>query len=178
MPVHTTGTDDPETLGESPTGFKKSFLNYIKAYKDANIVPWKEVIRKADFSSVNVFFVASIPGSHRAQDMEKWGHKRLSVILSQHAVLPQTNAKHWQIIAQSSSIGSLGKDYGAWITTNIVASLSKDTNKGIRSLPSFKFIYPTVSNYGQSFDGRVGSCCLPYSITTHSKQEWIVNYMW
>ena len=70
--------------GESRTGFKKDLLDYLSQY-DRSINHWKSIVARADFSSVNVFFVASVPGNYRGQsDQSKWGHKRLASILKSH----------------------------------------------------------------------------------------------
>lgn len=162
--------------GESPTNFKKSFREYLNAYKNPKLIEWENLVKRADFSAVNVFFVASIPGSHKGLSLNTWGHRRLAAILNDHAVLPP-DAPQWTIIAQSSSIGNLGPTYDSWIQSNIVFSLSREKAKGIKSNPNFHFVYPSLRNYEESFDCKAGSCCLPYSRKSHVKQEWLKNYL-
>lgn len=163
--------------GESPTGFKKDFERYLSRYKLAALTEWIYAVRRADFSAVNVFFVASVPGSHKGVEFDAWGHRKLGSILSKHATLPP-DAPQWPIVAQSSSIGSLGPNYESWLLKDIVPTMSRETAKGLKSHPNFQFIYPSLNNYKQSFDCRVGSCCLPYSLQTHSKQEWVESYLY
>ncbi|XP_066587696.1 probable tyrosyl-DNA phosphodiesterase [Prorops nasuta] len=160
--------------GESPTKFKRDFEKYLLNYKDPALTEWIYLVRGADFSSVNVFFLASVPGSHKHTD---WGHRKLGWILSNNATLPP-DAPYWPIVAQSSSIGSLGANYESWLLTNIVASMSKELSKGLKSDPNFQFVYPTVNNYKQGFDILDGTCCLPYSATVHSKQKWLEQYLY
>lgn len=163
--------------GESPTGFKKDLERYLSRYRFPVLTEWIWAVRKADFSSVNVFFLASVPGNHKGSEYDFWGHRKLGHVLSKHATLPP-NAPEWPIVAQSSSIGSLGPNYESWLLKEVVPSMSRETAKGLKSHPNFQFIYPSVKNYTESFDCRVGSCCLPYSRQTHSKQEWIESYLY
>ncbi|XP_014207035.1 probable tyrosyl-DNA phosphodiesterase [Copidosoma floridanum] len=163
--------------GESPTNFKKHFREYLVAYKNAKMVEWENIVKKADFSSVNVFFVASVPGSHKGSSLNMWGHRKLGYILSEHAILPP-DAPQWTIIAQCSSIGNLGPNFNSWIQPNIVSSMVREKAKGLKSDPNFHFVYPTLRNYEESFDCRKGTCCLPYSRKSHEKQQWIKNHMY
>lgn len=163
--------------GESPTGFKKDFERYLLAYKQAALTEWVYAIRNADFSAVNVFFLASVPGSHKGRDASNWGHKRLGTILSQHATLPP-DSPYWPLVAQCSSIGSFGPNFENWLQKDIVTSMSREINSGIKSCPNFQFIYPSINNFKSSIDCRAAACCLPYSMKTHSKQEWIESYMY
>ena len=163
--------------GESPTGFKKDLKRYLSRYRHPVLTEWICAVQGADFSSVNVFFLASVPGNHKGSEYDFWGHRKLGSVLSKHATLPP-DAPQWPIVAQSSSIGSLGPNYESWLLKEIVPSMSRETAKGLKSHPNFQFIYPSVKNYKESFDLQDGSCCLPYSLQTHSKQEWIESYLY
>ncbi|XP_034171355.2 tyrosyl-DNA phosphodiesterase glaikit [Osmia lignaria lignaria] len=163
--------------GESPTGFKKDLLLYLNKYRLPASTEWTSAVQRADFSSVNVFFLASVPGRHKGTEYDSWGHRKLGYVLSKHATLPP-DAPRWTLVAQSSSIGSLGPNYESWLLKEITSSMSKESPSSLKSHPNFQFIYPSINNYKESFDCRVGSCCLPYSLQTHSKQEWIESYMY
>ncbi|XP_019888615.1 probable tyrosyl-DNA phosphodiesterase isoform X2 [Ooceraea biroi] len=165
------------TDGESPTGFKKDLERYLSKYRHPALTQWVWAVRKADFSAVNVFLIASVPGTHKDVEADFWGHRRLAYVLSRHATLPP-DAPQWPIVAQSSSIGSLGPNYDSWLSKEIIPSMSRETTKGLKSQPNFQFIYPSIENYKQSFDCRNLSCCLPYSAQVHSKQEWIESYLY
>ncbi|XP_051166212.1 probable tyrosyl-DNA phosphodiesterase [Leptopilina boulardi] len=163
--------------GESPTGFKKDFERYLLTYKQATLTEWIYAIRHADCSAINVFFLASVPGSHKGHDLNNWGHKKLASILSQHATLP-ADSPYWPIVAQCSSIGSFGPNFENWLQKDIVTSMSKEKNAGLKSITNFQFVYPSINNFKNSIDCRAAACCLPYSMKTHSKQEWIESYMY
>ncbi|XP_011315263.1 probable tyrosyl-DNA phosphodiesterase [Fopius arisanus] len=161
--------------GDSKTGFKTDFLNYLTFYGPNRIQHWLDVLERCDFSSIDVFFLASVPGNHKEGSRDRWGLRRLAALLSSHAQLPADGAK-WSVVAQCSSIGSLGPNFESWVGKDVLTTLSSETTKGLRSTPKFQFIYPTVENYKQSFDMRVGSCCLPYSNQLNAKQTWLSNY--
>lgn len=162
--------------GESPTGFKKDLEQYLNKYRHPVLTQWIWAVRRADFSTVNVFLVASIPGTHKDTETDSWGHRKLAYVLSRHATLPP-DAPQWPIVAQSSSIGSLGPNFESWLSKDIIPCMSRETTKGLKSHPNFQFIYPSIENYKHSFDCKNLSCCLPYSTKVHSKQQWIESYM-
>ncbi|XP_018347763.1 PREDICTED: probable tyrosyl-DNA phosphodiesterase [Trachymyrmex septentrionalis] len=163
--------------GESPTGFKKDLERYLNKYRHPALTQWICAVRRADFSDVNVFLVASVPGTHKDNEADSWGYKKLAHVLSRYATLPP-DAPQWPIVAQSSSIGSLGPNFESWLSKDIIPCMSRETTKGLKSHPHFQFIYPSIENYKQSFDCRNLSCCLPYSAKVHSKQQWIESYLY
>ncbi|KAL2726846.1 putative tyrosyl-DNA phosphodiesterase isoform X1 [Vespula squamosa] len=166
---------DDTVNGESKTGFKKDFIRYLKSYKQRALSRWIFIVEKADFSDVNVFFIASVPGHYRQTGADAWGHKKLGYVLSTYATLP-LNALNWPIIAQSSSIGTLGSSYQKWLQTVIVSTMSRTKESMIP--PNFHFIFPTQKNYEESFDCQNACCCLCYRKQTHSKQKWFQSYLY
>lgn len=169
--------NDDYFTGESKTGFKADFIAYLRFYQKPSLESWIIMFQGLDFSSINVFFVASVPGTYKGIDQDRWGLGKLRNILSKHAELPFDGAK-WPVIAQASSIGSLGPNYGAWLSQEFIPVMSSEKFRGIRSAPNFQFIYPSLNNYKDSFDKEVGSCCLPYGMRTHQKQLWLLNYLY
>ncbi|XP_040165986.1 probable tyrosyl-DNA phosphodiesterase [Anopheles arabiensis] len=174
LPAVPEGSDT--TYGESRSDFRSSLLTYLDAYKLPQLQPWMARIRKTDFSDVKVFLVASVPGGHtNTAKGPLWGHPRLGYLLSQHAAPIDDSCP---LVAQSSSIGSLGPSPESWVLGEIMASFRKDSAPvGIRRLPGFRMIYPSFSNVRQSHDGMMGGGCLPYVRSTHVKQEWLKDYL-
>ncbi|CAD7091212.1 unnamed protein product [Hermetia illucens] len=162
--------------GESPTGFRNDLMLYLVEYKISKLQPWIARIRKTDFSSVNVFLVASASGGFRETPRgHPWGHARLGSLLSKHC--PQID-ETCPVIAQSSSIGSLGPTAQNWIYNDFVNSLRRDTAPlGIRRMPPFKMIYPSFENVKNSHDGMLGGGCLPYSQKNNEKQPWLKAHL-
>lgn len=74
--------------------------------------------------------MASVPGSHRGPDYDKWGHRRLGHLLKKHVTIPSLlspseSKESWPIIAQCSSIGALGADPDAWMCGELRTSMSQ-----------------------------------------------------
>lgn len=165
------------THGESVTGFREDLMRYLIAYDIGKLQPIIARIRRTDFSGVKVFFVFSVPGSHR--DSGKgiyYGHPRIGNLLSKHsAPIDDSNP----IMLQASSIGSLGPNANSWLWSEIAASFRRDSAPvGLRRLPQTKLIYPSLNNVLSSHDGMTGGGCLPYDGRTHEKQTWLKQYLY
>ncbi|CRL07226.1 CLUMA_CG020207, isoform A [Clunio marinus] len=163
--------------GESVTKFREDLTRYLVCYNIPKLQPFIAKIRKTDFSSVNVFFVSSVPGTHR--DSGKgihFGHLRLASLLSEYsAPVDDSNP----IILQASSIGSLGTSVAAYLGGEIASSFKRDSAPiGLRRVPKVKFIYPSLTNVLMSHDGIAGGGCLPYDGRTHAKQLWLNEHLY
>ncbi|XP_055370935.1 probable tyrosyl-DNA phosphodiesterase isoform X2 [Condylostylus longicornis] len=171
--------NDSDTMaGDSSTNFKQDLMLYLVEYKIPKLQTWIAKIRKTDFSSINVFLVASAPGGFRSSSVRghPFGHARLGYLLGKHSAKIDENVP---IVAQSSSIGSLGPNVQTWVEKDFINSLRKDsTPLGIRRVPQFKFIYPSYGNVKNSHDDLLGGGCLPYSKTTNDKQPWLKNHLY
>lgn len=125
-----------------------------------------------------MFFIGSVPGSHRdiGSKGPLWGHPRAGYVLSKHSAPIDDSSP---IVAQSSSIGSLGPNYNAYISSEWTNSFRKDSAPiGIRRIPQFKMIYPSYNNVKGSHDGLLGGGCLPYRRTQNEKQPWLKQHLY
>lgn len=170
----------PEAMphdGESPTLFKKCLLRYLNHYHLPNLAYYVDRVKRCDFSHINVFLVASVPGSHFDQD---WGMTRVGSLLRQHCAIPPSENAQWPLIAQASSIGSFGKEPKLWLTGDFLHNFTKIKNQSqLLSTPSpLKIIYPSLENVRQSHDNLLGGGCLPYAAECHAKQPWLNNYLY
>eukprot|EP00088_Acartia_fossae_P012403 TRINITY_DN16392_c0_g1_i6.p1 TRINITY_DN16392_c0_g1~~TRINITY_DN16392_c0_g1_i6.p1 ORF type:complete len:592 (+),score=114.72 TRINITY_DN16392_c0_g1_i6:30-1778(+) len=169
----------PPLSGDSPTKFKSSLLRYLTYYEVSAVQQFTYAISCCDMSAVNVFFVSSVPGSHKNADIYQWGHRALSKILRQH--VPE-EAKKWSVKIQCSSIGSLGQTPDVWLENELGRSLSCYSGGGAAgALPSpgkVELIYPSHEDVLNSYDGVLGGGCLPYSRQTHTKQPWLWDHMY
>lgn len=122
-----------------------------------------------------VFLVCSVPGSHQTMGNDpKFGHLRMAHLLSKH-VTPIDEA--CPLIAQSSSIGSLGKSVGLWIT-EISSSFCRDSGPPrLQQKPAFKMIYPSFADVMAGHDGIMSGGCLPYGKKVHTQQTWLEGHM-
>lgn len=169
-------TDNGHGSGESKTGFKASLLRYIKFYQLTPLQPYIDLISKCDFSAINVFFVSSVPNSHKSNDLNLWGHRQVASILRQY--VPEA-AQNWPLIVQCSSIGSLGPAQTSWLRSDLGASLMA-TSKSLSSSTTagdIAVIYPSKEDVFKSYDGVFGGGCLPYSRRTHEKQTWLESLL-
>ncbi|KYN35399.1 putative tyrosyl-DNA phosphodiesterase [Trachymyrmex septentrionalis] len=161
--------------GESPTGFKKDLERYLNKYEQPALTQWIRAVQMADFSDVNVFLVASVPGIYKADEADFWGYRKLAHVLSRYATLPR--GAQWPIVAQSSGVGCFGL-FENWLLKDIIWNMSEETSKGLKNQPRFQFIYPSIENYKQSFDSERLITPLTYSAETHSKQQWLESHLY
>lgn len=163
--------------GDSETGFRADLLSYLSAYGDMHINEWCHYIRTHDFSAVKVFLVGSVPGRHTGLRKSCFGHLRLRNLLSQHGPSKDLVSNHWPLVAQFSSIGSLGASAESWLLGEFLSSLS--TTKGsvvtARSVP-LKLVFPSVDDVRCSLEGYPAGASIPYSIVTADKQRWLDSY--
>lgn len=121
--------------------------------------------------------MTSVPGGHRETPGKGYlfGHGRVAHLLGQHSAPIDDSCP---VVAQSSSIGSLGPNIQTWINSDIVPSFRRDSAPiGIRRLPAFKMIYPSFGNVKSSHDDLLGGGCLPYSKQVNDKQPWLKSYL-
>ncbi|XP_048485908.1 probable tyrosyl-DNA phosphodiesterase [Plutella xylostella] len=168
----------PEAMphdGESPTMFKRSLLKYLHHYHLAALTPYVERVKRCDFSKINVFLVASVPGSHF--DLE-WGLTRAGSLLRQHCRAPAE--QRWPLVAQASSLGSYGKEPKLWLTGDFLHHFTRVKNQPamITQPPELKLIYPSLENVRQSHDNLLGGGCLPYSAEQHTRQMWLRDFLY
>ncbi|XP_076834000.1 tyrosyl-DNA phosphodiesterase 1 isoform X1 [Brachyhypopomus gauderio] len=113
----------PETLGESPTYFKRDLLEYLRAYRAPELAEWIERIEEHDLSETRIYLIGSTPGRFQGPDMEKWGHLKLRKLLSENTC-PVPNMEKWPVVAQFSSIGSMGLDKTKWLAAEFQRTLT------------------------------------------------------
>lgn len=163
-------------MGDSPTMFKKSLLKYLYNYNLPLLAYYIDKVERCDFSHINVFLIASVPGSHF--DTE-WSLTRVGSLLRLHCCVPWEEQRKWPLVAQASSLGSFGKDPKVWLTGDFLYHFTKVKTQGVflSSQPDLKLIYPTLENVTKSHDGLLGGGCLPYSAAVHMKQPWLNNVL-
>lgn len=85
----------------------------------------------------------------------------------------------WGIIAQASTIGSLGKAAGEWLRRVLLRTLAthKQGQPTANSPATLSVVYPTVDNVMTSYFGAEGGGCLPYAKNIHEKQLWLKDYL-
>lgn len=95
-------------------------------------------------------------------------------VLSKHAAPVADNCP---LIAQSSSIGSLGRDASQW-THEISTSFCKDSGPPrLKRGAAFKMIFPSYNNVLAGHDGLLSGGGLPYRREGHMKQRWLESHL-
>lgn len=161
------GPKCPKGQGDGETRFKASLLKYLEFYGVSQLKPYIEHVAQCDFSQVNAFFVASVPGSHSGAELASWGHMAVGSVLRKHA-----KKTRWPLNIQCSSIGSLGNNPKAWMCSELADSLSSGTCDDVQ------MIYPSKKNVFRSLDGLAGGGCLPYRRKGHEKQVWLRDFLY
>ncbi|KAG5897164.1 hypothetical protein JTB14_020893 [Gonioctena quinquepunctata] len=172
-----------DTDGESPTGFKGSLLSYLKTYNEPLLKPFIEYVKRVDFAAIRVFFVYSAPGKYYPKSNGSHLH-RVSELLSNYCSLPAKTTPQsegplsWGIIAQASSIGSMGKTPAEWLRGSVLRALASHTKspKPMNSNCTLSIVYPSVDNVMTGYFGHESGGCLPYSKATNEKQKWLQDY--
>lgn len=173
-----------EKSGESPTNFKSNLLSYLRHYNLKILDPWIDCVKQADFSDIKVFLVTSVPGKHYP-DSPGSHIQYVGNLLTKHCNLPVKSSPEsegplsWGIIAQASSIGSLGKSPAEWLRSTLLRSLAghKQTQLVSNSNATLSVIFPTVDNVMNGYFGPESGGCLPYSKQTNEKQRWLQSYL-
>lgn len=162
------GDEVPINYGESETLFKVDVLKYLNSYRQESIREWLVRIQQANLSKIKVCFVASVPGLDKTSS---YGHPKLSKLIKENVTGDFSN---WKLVAQCSSIGSLGNSPESWLFGDFARSLSETKIFGTYPV---QVIYPSFNNVRQSLDGMAGGGCLPYQSSTHFKQLWLRKYL-
>lgn len=131
-----------------------------------------------------MFLITSTPGKHYPKDQGCHIH-RVADLLLQHCSLPAKTTPEsegplsWGIIAQSSTIGSLGKSAGEWLRSVFLRSISAHKQGPLtkNSNATLSIIFPSRNNVMSSYYGAEGGGCLPYSKAIHEKQKWLSEYL-
>ncbi|XP_063727676.1 tyrosyl-DNA phosphodiesterase 1-like isoform X2 [Symsagittifera roscoffensis] len=166
---------------ESRNRFQHDLLDYLRAYKLNSLNSWIETVKSHDCSAVKVRLVGSVPGRFSGDSIQKWGHMRLRNLLEQnkgHISTEKTDSM--SVVAQFSSIGSLGASADKWLTSEFLHSLSSprlSPQRGSSQRAELKLVFPSVDDVRCSLEGYAGGTCLPYSSQVANKQPWLTSFM-
>ena len=91
-----------------------------------------------------------------------WGHRAVAKLLRSQVAAP-VPVSGWEVVAQCSSIGSLGATPETWLESQLGSSLASNRSRVGRRAERVSLIYPSHSDVLSSYDGLQGGGCLPYS---------------
>ena len=111
-----------------------------------------ETLRKCDFSSARVVLIASVPGRHTGDDLDKWGQMAL-----RRALLHEHFDEQAKLVCQFTSMGGLKKQAGSDFFTSLLQSLHSGNN-GIMPLTDARrnetcVVWPTREEVRTSTQG-------------------------
>ena len=92
--------------------FRSDLIEYLSSYSLAPVQKVAESLEKYDFSQIKAKMVGSVPGRHKNDQKYKFGHFKIRSLLRKHA---KKCKKSDRIMAQVSSIGSLGAQETSWL---------------------------------------------------------------
>ncbi|KFD47845.1 hypothetical protein M513_11259, partial [Trichuris suis] len=174
-PIYPPIADDTDE-SDSHTNFKKDLLAYLRAYNDSSILEWCDIVNKHDFRQAKVYFVASVPGWHQGENLEKWGHPKMRQLLRDHLKVDLDES--WPLICQFSAFGFLGTTADQWLLGELFSNSLKQTHgQQMSASPNVKLIYPCVEDVRCSLEGYDAGCCLPYTSRMASKQDYLKQYL-
>lgn len=168
----------PETMAVgSGRKFKHDLMNYLRAY-DLYRPTCKTLIEKLtryDFKAVQGCLIASVPGRHdvdEESDATRWGWHGLRSAL-QNIPCQQGGS---EIVAQISSIATLGpKD--SWLRGTLFSALSAAQNQTPKgSEPKFKVVFPTADEVRRSLDGYASGGSIHTKIQSRQQAQQL-QYM-
>ena len=90
-----------------------------------------------------------------------WGHRAVARLLRSQVAAPKSGLEV-EVVAQCSSIGSLGATPDTWLESQLGASLASNKSR-LSQKSRVSLIYPSHSDVLSSYDGLEGGGCLPYS---------------
>lgn len=167
----------PEGNGESVTGFREQFLEFLNFHNRPELQPVIARVSNTDFRSVKVFLISSVPGQHPIPGVgNKYGHPQVAKLLSTHSAPIDDTVP---INLQSSSIGFFGEHPSIYLEGEILSSFRRHCGfqPSWRSInPPIKMIYPSIKNAEAAYAGS--RHCLMYDVKVRENQLWFDRYLY
>ncbi|KAG9283992.1 hypothetical protein G9A89_005499 [Geosiphon pyriformis] len=156
--------------------FELDLLEYLSAYGGI-LKDFRKKVAQYDFSEVKAILIGSIPGYHSGPNKNKWGHMRLRTVLGENYKIEREFLEESTVIAQCSSIGSLGAKEN-WFVNEFAISLFNGRNQEKSSNTSLKLVFPTVNNVRNSLEGWAAGGSIPFDHKNYLKQKtWMNKYL-
>ncbi|CCI44384.1 unnamed protein product [Albugo candida] len=147
-----TGTSTRKSLWPEFINFKADLIDYLSHLHQTHLRELCLTLKRYDFSTANVALVASVPGTHKNQDMHKYGHLRMRRLLQ----ALDSWSKKYPLICQFSSLGSLTEP---WLYDEFAESLQAHTAKN--TLPPLHLIWPSAEQVKNSIEGWNAGRAIP-----------------
>lgn len=164
-----------ETETDSSTNFKRDLVHYLRGYRQTALTAWVEHVRRHDMSCAKVHLIGSVPGRHQGTTKHSWGHLKLRKVLQESGPVA-SEMRHWPVLAQFSSIGSMGPRAESWLTGEFLHSLAAGQGAIGSGAERLQLIFPTKDNIRTSLEGYPAGASVPYSINVAKKQVYLHSY--
>lgn len=159
---------------QNSSDFQVDLVNYLDEYRSSMdwslIEYWRKRIANTDLSHVRARIVYSVPGFHKGNELTRYGHPRLRMLLNELF----GSAVNFTFHAQFSSIGTLGRTPEQWLTGQFLCSLAGGMPTDGRRL---RIIYPCLEDVRNSNEGYEAGGSLPYNSSVAAKQPYLVKFM-
>jgi len=110
--------------------FRDQLLRYLDSVQ-LDRSEWELLLQAHNFDAVSVWLVCSVPGRHRHDDIDRWGHMRMRTLLGR---MPKAQLTRPALMAQHTSLG--GRLNDSWLhefVTSMTACLSAASNNNNKS---------------------------------------------
>ncbi|KAL7674828.1 hypothetical protein ACOME3_001103 [Neoechinorhynchus agilis] len=165
--------DSNTKFGEDMIDWSKSRCVFLKFKIYRKLDDLIGLLKHCDFSSIRVYLVASVPGRVYEKPGFNWnryGLRRMKSLLSEVELCSRD-----RLIAQFSSIGSLGKYEDGWLLSQFAASLWGGRSNEI-CREKLDLVFPTVNDIRRSLRGLSSGQCVCYTNESHKKQMYLNYY--
>lgn len=166
-PSSTTRLESEHTVNDFGIELNRYMEKALATDKSALECVHRELTRM-DFSSAGVALVGSVPGRHKGDDLDRFGHMRLRAVLSKHMHTDRADeaaaGRDAVAICQFSSLGSVAE---AWLLNEFGQTLMTRRRKdghGDRVMADsgeIQLVYPTVNQVEQSSEGLQAGTSIP-----------------
>lgn len=172
-------TDPATGTAPSSSAFEDTLVTYVDSYRYRKPQRWQalpsgpsetltECLRRYDFSTAQAVLIPSVPGHHKLDAAETFGHWKLRKSIAQHTTTPSPSAgrNSCPIVCQFSSMGSLSERFLRDLQVSMDTRLSRIRDASLQSnMPMrLQLVYPTVSEIRDSVEGYRGGGSVPGSL--------------
>jgi tyrosyl-DNA phosphodiesterase 1 len=178
FPLKATCSDPTTDLSSE---FEVSLVTYLSSYEFSVRRNWSprgkpelltDAVRRYDFTPAKAVLIPSIPGHHKLDAVETYGHWKLRTLVATCTFEPRLQEAVRPIVCQFSSIGSLTEKYLRDLQISMDTGLSRSYRhqSPAPTIPlRLQLVYPTVKEIRLSVEGYRGGRSVPGTVKHVSK---------
>ena len=152
--------------GRSSGAFEESLIDYFGVVGGFDV----DSLRKFDFRGARGQLVASVPGYHRGEALEKWGHMRLRALLRSVHAPPKFDS----VACQFSSMGKVSEKWMRqdWLPT--IGTAAVGLGSASQPPPKVQLVIPTEQEVKNSIQGWYSGDAIPIRADCH--KPWMRSW--